>query len=269
LNKKQEALRRGLRSFIEDTSKELADLEGRPLGPFPEAGADKETGVVSDAIVDAGAERADPPRLEMQAGAEAAPEPPAPPARTLAEPGALPVADPPKATHGTGSAVLGPQVPVTRAPVTGPQAPPPPVQPASSAVRREEPPASSLKAPASGEQKLQHDRHAAVPEPPAHHPSEVSAAPAHVAKPKRRAQAPVRRRPRPAAEIGANGVSPAQVHARKGVCFAYFLNHECWRVADAYCNSALQVCITRECPVYHLHKDALEHRFAKKFKHFW
>lgn len=66
-----------------------------------------------------------------------------------------------------------------------------------------------------------------------------------------------------------DGVDAAQAHARKGVCFAYFLNQACWRVPEAYCNTALQVCITRECPVYHLHKDALERRFAKKFHHFW
>jgi hypothetical protein len=71
------------------------------------------------------------------------------------------------------------------------------------------------------------------------------------------------------ADIGSNGVSAEQAHARKGVCFAYFLNHECWRVPDAHCHSALQVCITRECPVYHLHKETFERRFAKKFKHFW
>jgi len=66
-----------------------------------------------------------------------------------------------------------------------------------------------------------------------------------------------------------NGVDPRQAHARKGVCFAYFINHECWRVSDAYCNTALQVCALRNCPVYHLHQDALERRFAGKFKHFW
>jgi hypothetical protein len=46
-----------------------------------------------------------------------------------------------------------------------------------------------------------------------------------------------------------DGVNPDQVHARKGVCFAYFQ--------------------TRECPVYRLHKDSLEARFARKFRHFW
>ncbi len=66
-----------------------------------------------------------------------------------------------------------------------------------------------------------------------------------------------------------NGVDPRQAQSRKGVCFAYFIKHECWRVPDAYCNTALQVCALRNCPVYHLHRDALERRFAGKFKHFW
>ncbi|HKV43174.1 MAG TPA: hypothetical protein VJT32_00635, partial [bacterium] len=35
MNKKQEALRRGLRTFIEDTSRELADLEGREIPRRP------------------------------------------------------------------------------------------------------------------------------------------------------------------------------------------------------------------------------------------
>jgi hypothetical protein len=226
LNKKREALRRGLRSFIEDTSKELADLEGRPLGPFPE---EAEAGVVSNAGVDAGAGRADPSREPIP---------------------------------------LGPQAPGAQAPATGPPLVPPPlVQSAPSAVHQEQPPAAPVAAPAPSRQEL--DPGAAAAPDPQRRPNEGPAVPARVAKPRRRAQPPVRRHQRPAAEIGANGVNPAQVHARKGVCFAYFLNHECWRVPDAYCNSALQVCITRQCPIYHLHKDALEHRFAKKFKHLW
>jgi hypothetical protein len=234
LNKKREALRRGLRSFIEDTSKELADLEGRPLHPSPEeAEADGETGAVRGGIADAGAQGADPAPQETQPG------PPAP--LTPA-----PVPEPPQAPP-----------------------PPPPVQSAPAAVRREDPPSFPPEAPASSTRELDRSHEAAVPESPPARANEVAAAPLHSAKPKRRAPAPVRRRPRPAADTGANGVNPAQVHARKGVCFAYFLNHECWRVADAYCNSALQVCITRECPIYHLHRDAFEHRFAKKFKHFW
>jgi len=56
---------------------------------------------------------------------------------------------------------------------------------------------------------------------------------------------------------------------KKGVCQAYFFNRRCWEVPEAFCNTALQVCMTRECPVYHLHKDELERRFAAKYRHFW
>ncbi len=56
---------------------------------------------------------------------------------------------------------------------------------------------------------------------------------------------------------------------RKGVCQAYFLNKRCWEVAEAFCNTALHVCMTRECPIYHLYKEEMERRFAAKFAHFW
>jgi hypothetical protein len=248
LNKKQEALRRGLRSFIEDTSKELADLEGRPLRS-PENPTDTDEVDASAALVGAEPERAAPaapprtPDISAQAAdpgrtADAAARTPDLRARAsdlVARPSAaapaVSVPQPPKASPRPVSAAPEPRPSLTEPPLT------------------ESPEASSGAAPTP-----------AVPR---------EASPPQAEKPKRRSHAPVRRRPRPAAEIGADGVSPAQAHARKGVCFAYFLNHECWRVADAYCNSALQVCITRECPIYHLHKDALERRFARKFKHFW
>jgi hypothetical protein len=70
-------------------------------------------------------------------------------------------------------------------------------------------------------------------------------------------------------DVGAETAQPAQTESRTGVCRSYFVNRECWRVPAAYCNTALQVCVIRNCPVYHLHKNALERRFAKKFKHFW
>jgi hypothetical protein len=70
-------------------------------------------------------------------------------------------------------------------------------------------------------------------------------------------------------DLEADNAGPAQAEPRTGVCRSYFVNHDCWRVPGAYCNTALQVCVIRNCPVYHLHKDALERRFAKKFKHFW
>jgi len=82
---------------------------------------------------------------------------------------------------------------------------------------------------------------------------------------RRRRAARRRAAPRPAIEE----LDPIQAHARKGVCVVYFVNHECWRVPDAYCNTALQVCVMRDCPVYHLHQEALERRFAGKYKHLW
>ncbi len=56
---------------------------------------------------------------------------------------------------------------------------------------------------------------------------------------------------------------------RKGVCAAYFVNKKCWELPDAYCNHAPHICRLRECPVYNLHRDDMEDRYAKKFKHLW
>lgn len=56
---------------------------------------------------------------------------------------------------------------------------------------------------------------------------------------------------------------------RKGVCAAYFTNKRCWELPDAYCNHALQVCRLRECPVYDLHREEMERKFAARFKHLW
>jgi len=60
-----------------------------------------------------------------------------------------------------------------------------------------------------------------------------------------------------------------EILPKKGVCGAYLVNKHCWELPDAYCNTALHVCMTRECPVYHLYKEELERRFAAKFAHFW
>lgn len=59
------------------------------------------------------------------------------------------------------------------------------------------------------------------------------------------------------------------VHRRKGVCAAYYVDHACWNVPEAFCNQALHVCMLRDCPVYHLHREDLEKRFAAKFSHLW
>ncbi|MGH2376174.1 MAG: hypothetical protein ACRDIC_22250 [bacterium] len=86
----------------------------------------------------------------------------------------------------------------------------------------------------------------------------------------------VRPGPTPTGKPGAAGTSPmpaaveaSGVHARKGVCTAYYISRRCWEVPDAYCNQALHVCMLRECPVYHLNREQLEERFSRKFAHLW
>lgn len=56
---------------------------------------------------------------------------------------------------------------------------------------------------------------------------------------------------------------------KKGICAAYFTNKRCWELPDAYCNHALHVCRLRECPVYDLHREEMERKFAARFKHLW
>jgi len=56
---------------------------------------------------------------------------------------------------------------------------------------------------------------------------------------------------------------------KKGVCAAYFTNKRCWELPDAYCNHALHVCRLRECPVYDLHREEMERKFAARFRHLW
>jgi len=182
LSRRRDALRHGIRSLIHDTSRELADLEGR---------------------------------------AAAAPPPPEEPAPQA----------PPASAQGGEARETGPRPAVEW--IVGPDSP------AGNA-----PPAA----------------------PPAAQASRPPRARRAVRKTARRAARP---RYRVAPPFAANGIDPQQAYSRKGVCSAYFVNHECWRVPDAYCNTALQVCALRNCPVYHLHKDTLERRFAGKFKHLW
>ncbi len=61
----------------------------------------------------------------------------------------------------------------------------------------------------------------------------------------------------------------AGVHPRRGVCESYYINHACWEVSDAFCNHALHTCMLRDCPVYRLHREELEKRFASKYSHLW
>jgi hypothetical protein len=88
--------------------------------------------------------------------------------------------------------------------------------------------------------------------------------------------------PRPAGDQGVSMRDDAEARAvlsnldelsqydeRKGVCFAFFVNRRCWEVSEAYCNHALHICMLRNCPVYHLHREDLEKRFSAKYKHLW
>ncbi len=256
MNKKQEALRRGLRSFIEDTSRELADLEGRALGPSPDSAESvdaRETGT---------------PRASATAViASPTPAAPEPPTAEPVVPRIVPVPVPPPTTLETRLLQ-----------VAAPSSVVPLVDPLHPAVPQDKPPESVATEVTAPRVAPQPTVRMIEPAPIAPPPAKREAGDGRGSQPlqaptrsPRRAQGAARRRPRTriTADLGADGVSAEQAHARKGVCFAYFLNHECWRVPQAYCNGALQVCIIRECPVYHLHKEALERRFARKFNHFW
>lgn len=56
---------------------------------------------------------------------------------------------------------------------------------------------------------------------------------------------------------------------KKGVCAAYFINKRCWELTDAFCHQALHICRLRECPVYDLHREEMDRRYAAKFRHLW
>ncbi|MDR5695198.1 MAG: hypothetical protein QN198_11290 [Armatimonadota bacterium] len=56
---------------------------------------------------------------------------------------------------------------------------------------------------------------------------------------------------------------------RHGVCWAYYVNAQCWELPDAFCNQALHICMLRNCPVYRLHREEMERRFAGKFRYLW
>lgn len=79
----------------------------------------------------------------------------------------------------------------------------------------------------------------------------------------------VRDVPQPQAPVQPSFEELTMYLSRKGVCAAYFTNKRCWELPEAYCNQALHVCRLRECPVYNLHRDNMEKRFASKFRHLW
>ncbi|HYM70904.1 MAG TPA: hypothetical protein VEZ44_15005 [bacterium] len=327
MSKHREALRRGIRFLIQETSRELADLEGREAPaetPEPAQGAGSVPAVPQDAprhraewsdvqgateasVAEAG-ERAAEDAVPSAAGIDvddrvmldaevlavevrevgpprvgSAPAPHGTGGGAGWRDDRAPTAAPTPATDTTGGARdEAARAPEHREPA-GPDA-----RDAGQAGPRwgprrledtAEPPTA---APSEGAAHAEPTARQSAPAPKAHRAADAaSARPKARARkarprtsPKKGAAAAARRRAprerRPAAEhVALNGVDPRQVHTRKGVCSAYFMNHECWRVSDAYCNTALHVCAMRDCPVYHLHQEALERRFAAKYKHLW
>jgi len=275
LNKKRDALRRGIRDLIEDTSRDLVAFEGRE--PAPRRAAPAGAGTTKPEAVDAEVrEAADPAITPADTPAlnggpvEVAGDRPSPAATTSKpaahDPGedssppvqagapgtALPreaaPADAPTPFELTsGTAFLRPADRTRDASGTGRPASRP--APPREAAKRPEVPGPAARAK---------DAQTAKKAKPAQRPG-GRAAGGHA----RDAAAPA------ADDLEADDPGPATAEPRTGVCRSYFVNHDCWRVPNAYCNTALQVCVIRNCPVYHLHKDALERRFAKKFKHLW
>jgi len=284
LSKRRDALRRGIRSLIHDTSRELADLEGREM-PREVSGAGAPGGPATVGNASAMDE-----------------------ARPLADPGVRSLEEEDARTAGDAGddGILDAEVmavevreiaargPIAPAPGLGPRAAPAeerdvpgPVEAAAGSAdaasrvdapgRETEEPVRVTPAPDVPEQAIGVGLGAASAEGPAGaEPAQAAGAPARKRPPraasKKTAKGAAARRRRPArvpAADALDGVDPAQAQSRKGVCVAYFVDHACWHVTNAYCNTALHVCVMRDCPVYHLHRDALERRFAGKYKHFW
>ena len=336
MSKHREALRRGIRSLIQETSRELADLEGRDATvetPAPAQGADSVAAAGQDAPHHR-AERSDVHSVavaESAAGDAVGAAPSAAgidvderlmlDAEVLAvevrEVGPSRVGSAPPAPHrtdgGTGwrdghEPSAGP-APAADAPNESADAPEhrepdgrdeglagPLWGPRRLEIAAEPPRAASERETAAqSEGAAQADAAArpSAPTPKAHRVAGAASAPGRERRggtgparakararktrartsPKKGAAAAQRRAPRERRSAGEpmalNGVEPRQVQSRKGVCSAYFMNNECWRVSDAYCNTALHVCAMRDCPVYHLHQEALERRFAAKYKYLW
>jgi len=336
LSKHREALRRGIRSLIQETSRELADLEGRdatveapaqdtdsaPAAPQDAPHPRAEWGDVQSAVVADTGERDAEDAAASDAGSDVDErvildaEVLAVEVREVGPARVGPASPAPHATDGgtgwrDGYAPPAGRVPATDAPHDGHDAPEHAkehrepdgrdeslVEPRWGPRRLESPPeprtAAEREAAAPREEAAQAD--AAVRQSaPASKAHRVAGAPSAPGRERRggegaaRAKARARKtRPRTSAKKAAasrrraprehrpagdhmllNGVEPRQVQSRKGVCSAYFVNNECWRVSDAYCNTALHVCAMRDCPVYHLHQEALERRFAAKYKHLW
>ncbi len=333
MNKRRDALRRGVRALILDTSRELANLEGRqrapesaapgspaetpvpPLAPPADGGAAEKGVRASEPVRPSGPPggavpggetrpedtrrlsegiRADEARAERSSPV---PSVETPPHSVVAEahvegpPGRAPQAPVPAAHASPMVSTIVSTAPTAPGAAHGTPPPPwasppegrssarvlPARRPAAVDIRARPPeqdtPAQRLKPgrPARDGQAARDGQSPKAAHPPKAGPP-PKAAPAH---PRRRpaSPSPVRKmrrsRRRALPDIPVDGVDPQQAFSRTGVCFAYFINNKCWRIRDAYCNTALHMCLIRNCPVYHLHRDALERRFAQKFQHFW
>jgi hypothetical protein len=234
LNKKRDALRRGIRDLLQDTSRDLVAFEGREAG-----------------------------EVRPQLPATPAAPPPAHDAVSL----------PVEAVPDRPAAVdLPPEHPEVTVSLNGGTAKTPHLAEAPHAAE----PSRSAEPPRAAEAPERAEPPQSAEVPPAPPRTASRTAPAKRPKPDTPRSTPPGRasqtqrgaRDGRANDIGAEA-APAPAESRTGVCRAYYVDHECWRVPTAYCNTALQVCVIRNCPVYHLHKAALERRFSKKFKHLW
>lgn len=287
MNKKRDALRRGIRDLIEDTSRDLVAFEGREPGPHravPAGAGTAKPDARDTEVREAGAQAITPANTPaLNGGPVESAGDSSSPATPPSEPAAHdPREDssPPVQTGAPGTALPREAAPAD-APAPFELTPgtaflPPADRPADKArdasgtgrpASRPAPPREAHLSPAPPAQKR--------PEVPGPAARAKDARTAKRAKPEQRAGGRAagghaRDAAAPAADdLEADDPGPAPAESRTGVCRSYFVNHDCWRVPNAYCNTALQVCVIRNCPVYHLHKDALERRFAKKFKHLW
>ena len=252
MSKRRDALRRGIRDLIQDTSRDLIAFEGReprprPAAPDAEGDARAARRVVPDEETPGASH--EPPALN--GGPIDAAERSAAPAEPAATAAGLHTEEP-LAPHRPSEAPLELAMPPAFA---GPVVPPARLTPDSATID----PQSADRRAADGRPLAR----AAAKKPKPARARRTAALKGRTPPPPRGTSGV------PADDVVAEDAGPAPAESRTGVCRSYFINHECWRVPTAYCNTALQVCVIRNCPVYHLHKDALERRFAKKFKHFW
>ncbi|MBM3450604.1 MAG: hypothetical protein FJX78_06425 [Armatimonadetes bacterium] len=239
MRKSREELRRGLRALIRDTSRQLRDLEdktpaaegpAKPLLPDPESLA-RQAPAEPPAATDADTDDRGVQASPMQAGSE-----PVVQLDVLS-----PVPPPAEAPAATSERPVEAEPRVRRKVAYLP------------GVERVPDPTTNVAEPVTTTLPLE-----ATPAPhamPPHNPPAVAPSPALDEARERLLRAELE--------------DLAHYDERRGVCFAFFLNRNCWDVDDAFCNHALQVCMLRNCPVYHLHREALEKQFAAKFKHLW